>query len=145
MASIVFAGGGDALKALISGTVQLSSGVLAPAHPQIKAGAIKGLAVTGRTRWPDLPEIPTMLEAGYPDFVFETYTALMAPAKTPPAIVGQLEKSALAVLAKPDMREKLTKAGFEVTARDGKGHAARIAKEVPMYRDIIAQAGIKKL
>jgi tripartite-type tricarboxylate transporter receptor subunit TctC len=145
MATIVFPGGGDALKALISGTVQLSSGVLAPAHPQIKAGAVKGLAVTGRTRWHDLPEIPTMLEAGYPDFVFDTYTALMAPAKTPPEIVGRLEKIALEVLAKPDMRERLTKAGFEVTAKDGKGHAERIAKEVPMFREIIAQAGIKKL
>jgi tripartite-type tricarboxylate transporter receptor subunit TctC len=145
MASVPFAGGGDALKALISGTVQLSSGVLAPAHPQIKAGAIKGLAVTGRTRWHDLPEIPTMLEAGYPDFVFETYTALMAPAKTPPEIVSRLEKIALEVLAKPEMRQKLTQAGFEVTARDSKGHAERIAKEVPMFRDIIAQAGIKKL
>jgi tripartite-type tricarboxylate transporter receptor subunit TctC len=145
MASVPFAGGGDALKALISGTVQLSSGVLAPAHPQIKAGAVKGLAVTGRTRWHDLPEIPTMLEAGYPDFVFETYTALMAPAKTPPEIVSRLEKIALDVLAKPDMRQKLTQAGFEVTARNGKGHAERLAKEVPMFRDIIAQAGIKKL
>src|SRR5918912_2968108 len=122
MATVVFAGGGDALKALISGTVQLSSGVLAPAHPQIKAGAIKGLAVTGRTRWHDLPDIPTMLEAGYPDFVFETYTALMAPAKTPPEIVGQLERVALEVLHKPDMREKLTQAGFEVTAKPGKEH-----------------------
>src|SRR5262249_31286609 len=74
MATIPFPGGGDALKALLSGTVQLSSGVLAPAHPQIKAGAIKGLAVTGRTRWHDLPDIPTMLESGYPDFVFDTYT-----------------------------------------------------------------------
>jgi tripartite-type tricarboxylate transporter receptor subunit TctC len=145
MATIVFPGGGDALKALISGTVQLSSGVLAPAHPQIKAGAVKGLAVTGRTRWHDLPRIPTMLEAGYPDFVFDTYTALMAPAKTPPEVVGRLEKIALEVLAKPDMRQKLTQAGFEVTAKDGKGHAERIAKEVPMFRDIIAQAGIKKL
>ena len=145
MATIVFPGGGDALKALISGTVQLSSGVLAPAHPQIKAGAVKGLAVTGRTRWHDLPEIPTMLEAGYPDFVFDTYTALMAPAKTPPEVVGRLEKIALEVLAKPDMRQKLTQAGFEVTAKDGKGHAERIAKEVPMFREIIAQAGIKKL
>jgi tripartite-type tricarboxylate transporter receptor subunit TctC len=145
MASIPFPGGGDALKALLSGTVQLSSGVLAPAHPQIKAGTIKGLAVTGRTRWHDLPDIPTMLEAGYPDFVFETYTALMAPAKTPPEIVGRLEKTALEILNKPDMREKLTKAGFEVTARDGKGHMARITKEVPMFRDIIVQAGIKKL
>ena len=145
MATVVFPGGGDALKAVISGTVQLSSGVLAPAHPQIKAGNIKGLAVTGPTRWHDLPEIPTMLESGYPDFVFDTYTALMAPAKTPPEVVARLEKAALDILAKPEMRQRLTQAGFEVTAKDGKGHMARVAKEVPMFSDIIAQAGIKKL
>jgi tripartite-type tricarboxylate transporter receptor subunit TctC len=145
MATVVFPGGGDALKALLSGTVQLSSGVLAPAHPQIKAGNIKGLAVTGPTRWHDLPDIPTMNESGYPDFVFDTYTALMAPAKTPPEVVSRLEKVALEILAKPEMRQRLTQAGFEVTARDGKGHMERVAKEVPMFRDIIAQAGIKKL
>ena len=145
MATIVFPGGGDALKALLSGTVQLSSGVLAPAHPQIKAGNIKGLAVTGPTRWHDLPDIPTMVESGYPDFVFDTYTALMAPAKTPPEIVSRLEKVALDILSKPDMRQRLTQAGFEVTARTGKGHMERVAKEVPMFRDIIVQAGIAKL
>jgi tripartite-type tricarboxylate transporter receptor subunit TctC len=145
MATVVFAGGGDALKALMSGTVQLSSGVLAPAHPHIKAGTVKALAVTGRARWHDLPEVPTMLEAGYPDFVFETYTALMAPAKTPPEIVGRLERLALDILHRPDMREKLTQSGFEVTALSGKDHMARIAKEVPLFRDIIAQAGIQKL
>ena len=68
MATVVFPGGGDALKALLSGTVQLSSGVLAPAHPQIKAGNIKGLAVTGPKRWHDLPDIPTMIEFGLPGF-----------------------------------------------------------------------------
>ena len=145
MATIVFPGGGDALKALLTGTVQLSSGVLAPAHPQIKAGNVKGLAVTGTTRWHDLPEIPTMLESGYKDFVFDTYTALMAPAKTPPEIVGKLEKVALDILARPDMRERLAKSGFEVTAKDGKGHMARITKEVPMFRDIIEDANIAKL
>jgi tripartite-type tricarboxylate transporter receptor subunit TctC len=145
MATIVFTGGGEALKALLGGTVQLSSGVLAPAHAHIKSGAILGLAVTGETRWPDLPDIPTMKEAGYDDFVFETYTAIMAPVKTPPDIVAKLEKEMLAILAKPDMREKLTKAGFQVTARDGKTHMARVAKEVPMFRDIIAKAGIKRI
>jgi tripartite-type tricarboxylate transporter receptor subunit TctC len=145
MATVVFAGGGDALKAVIAGTVQLSSGVLAPAHPHIKAGTIRGLAVTGSSRWHDLPEIPTMVEAGYKDFVFETYTALVAPAKTPPEIVRQLEKVALEILNRPEMREKLTQSGFDVTAKDGKGHMARVAKEVPTFRDIIAQAGIKKL
>ena len=145
MATVVFAGGGDALKALLSGTVQLSSGVLAPAHPHLKAGTIKGLAVTGRTRWRDLPEIPTMEEAGYPDFVFDTYTALMAPAKTPPEVVARLEGVALDVLRRPDMRAKLTESGFEVTAKPGKEHMTRIAREVPMFADIISRAGIKKL
>jgi tripartite-type tricarboxylate transporter receptor subunit TctC len=145
MATVVFAGGGDALKAVIAGTVQLSSGVLAPAHPHIKAGAIRGLAVTGTSRWHDLPEIPTMIEAGYKDFVFDTYTALLAPAKTPPEIVQALAKPALEILSRPEMRAKLTQSGFDVTARDGKGHMDRVAKEVPMFRDIITQAGIKKL
>jgi tripartite-type tricarboxylate transporter receptor subunit TctC len=145
MATVVFAGGGDALKALLSGTVQLSSGVLAPAHPHIKAGTIKGLAVTGTKRWYDLPDIPTMLEAGYNDFVFETYTAMMAPAKVPSEIVSRIERVALDILAKPEIKQKLTQSGFEVTAKTGKEHMARVAKEVPMFRDIIAQAGIQKL
>lgn len=143
MATVVFAGGGEALQALMSGTVQLSSGVLAPAHQHIKAGTIRGLAVTGETRWHDLPDIPTMAEAGFPDFVFETYAALLAPIKTPPEIVARLEKETLAILAKPEVKAKLVASGFQVQARDGKGHMARVAKEVPMYRNIITQAGIK--
>ena len=143
MATVVFTGGGEALQALLSGTVQLSSGVLAPAHPHIKSGTIKGLAVTGAARWHDLPDIPTMLEAGYKDFVFETYTAVLAPAKTPPEIVSRLEKEILGILNKPEMRERLVKSGFQVQAKTGKEHMARVAKEVPMFREIIAQAGIK--
>jgi tripartite-type tricarboxylate transporter receptor subunit TctC len=143
MATIVFAGGGEALQAVLGGTVQLSSGTLAPALPQIKAGALKALAVTGATRWPELPEVPTMQEAGYKDFVFETYTALLAPAKTPPEIVSRLERDSLAILRRPEMGGKLSELGFEIQARDGKGHMARVAKEVPMFRAIIAQAGIK--
>jgi tripartite-type tricarboxylate transporter receptor subunit TctC len=145
MATVVFPGGGDALKAVISGTVQLSSGVLAPAHPHIKAGTIRGLALTGTKRWHDLPDIPTMEEAGYKDFVFETYTALMAPDKVPPEIVSRLEKVALDILATPEIKQKLTQSGFDVTAKPGKDHMARIAKEVPLFRDFIAQAGIQKL
>ena len=145
MATVVFAGGGDALKAVIAGTVQLSSGTLAPAHPQIKAGMLKGLAVTGTSRWHDLPDIPTMEEAGYKDFVFDTYTALMAPAKTPPEFVAKLESVALDILRKSDIRQKLTESGFEVTAKSGKDHMVRVTKEVAMFRQIIEQAKITKL
>jgi tripartite-type tricarboxylate transporter receptor subunit TctC len=144
MASVTHTGGGEALNALLSKTVQLSSGVLAPAHPHIKSAAIKGLAVTGAVRWHDLPDIPTMLEAGYKDFVFETYTSLMAPANISPETVAWLERECLKVLQRPELRDKLLAAGFEVQAKDGKAHMARVAREVPMYREIIAGAGIGK-
>jgi tripartite-type tricarboxylate transporter receptor subunit TctC len=71
--------------------VQLSSGSLAPAAPHIKAGTLRCLAVSAQNRWPDLPDVPTMQELGYKDFVFPTDCALMAPAKTPPEYVrGQV-------------------------------------------------------
>jgi len=108
-----------------------------------RARVIKGLAVTGTERWHDLPDIPTMLEAGYKDFVFETYTALLAPEKTPAEIVSKLEKECLAILNKPAMREKLVQSGFQVQAKDGKGHMERVKKEVEMFRGRIRQAGIK--
>ena len=114
LADVVFKGGGDAITALLSGTVQLSSGSLAPAPPHIKAGTLRCLAVTGETRWPDLPDVPTMQEAGYKDFVFATDMALLAPAKTPPEVVKWLEKETLKVLRTPEMKEKLYKAGFQV-------------------------------
>jgi tripartite-type tricarboxylate transporter receptor subunit TctC len=144
MATVTHTGGGEALRALLSNTVQLSSGVLAPAHPHIKSGAIRGLAVTGAARWSDLPDIPTMLEAGYNDFVFETYTSLMAPARTPAETVTWLERESLKVLDRPELRNNLVAAGFEIQAKDGKTHMARVAREVPMYREIIASAGIAR-
>ncbi len=145
MATSVYAGGGDAIKALLSGTVQISSGTLAPAFPHMKAGTLRALAQTGKSRWTGLPDVPTMAEAGFPDFVFDTFCALVAPAKVPAEIVKKLETTILGIVAKPDMKKKLTDAGFEITALDGKGHAARIAREVPMFKDVIEKAGIKKL
>jgi tripartite-type tricarboxylate transporter receptor subunit TctC len=69
----------------------------------------------------------------------------MAPAKVPAEIVSRLEKVALDILAKPEMKQRLTQSGFDVTAKPGKDHMARVAKEVPLFRDFIAQAGIQKL
>jgi tripartite-type tricarboxylate transporter receptor subunit TctC len=145
MATVVFQGGGDAVKAILAGTVQLSSGTVPPALPHIRAGTLKALAQTGSARWVGLPDVPTMAESGYNDFVFETYCALVAPAKVPPEVVGKLEKTILDITKKPDMQKKLVEAGFDVTAKDGKDHGARIAKEVPLFKKIIADAGISKL
>jgi tripartite-type tricarboxylate transporter receptor subunit TctC len=142
---VVFKGGGDALQALLSGTVQLSSGSLPPAAPHIKAGTLRCLTVTGETRWPDMPDVPTMQEAGYKDFVFATDTVLLAPSKTPPEAVKWLEKETLKVLGTPDMKEKLYKAGFQVRPKGADAAWARVTKEIALFKGIIDQAGIKKL
>jgi len=142
---VVFKGGGDAIQALLSGTAQLSSGSLPPAAPHIKAGMLRCLAVTGETRWPDMPDVPTMGEAGYKDFVFATDTVLLAPAKTPPEAVNYLEKETLKILGTPEMKDKLYKAGFLVRPKGAKDAWARVTKEIGMFKGIIEQAGIKKL
>jgi tripartite-type tricarboxylate transporter receptor subunit TctC len=65
--------------------------------------------------------------------------------KTPPDVVARLEKETLAILSRPEMRERLAQSGFQVQAKTGKEHMERVAREVPMYRNIIAQAHIEKL
>jgi tripartite-type tricarboxylate transporter receptor subunit TctC len=145
LANVVYKGGGDAIAALLAGTAQLSSGSLPPAAPHIKAGTFRCLAVTGDTRWPDMPDVPTMEEAGYKDFVFATDTFLLAPAKTPPEIVSWLEAQTLKVLGTPQMKDKLYAQGFLVRPKGAKDEWARVLKEIDLFKGIIDQAGIQKL
>jgi tripartite-type tricarboxylate transporter receptor subunit TctC len=142
---VVFKGGGDALQALLSGTVQLSSGSLPPAAPHIKAGTLRCLAVTGETRWPDLPDVPTMVESGYKDFVLATDTVMLAPAKTPPEAVKWFETEILKILNTAEMKEMLFKRGFQVRPKGAKEAWARVTKEIDMFKSIIEQADMKKL
>lgn len=142
--AIVFhTGGGQALQSIMSGATQINIGVLGTAHPQIQAGNVVGLAVTGLQRWHDLPNVPTMIDAGFKDYVTENITMMMAPAKTPADIVATLEKTTLAVLAKPDVRQRLTASGFQVTATTGKVFSERMARDLPLYRKLIQDAGVK--
>jgi tripartite-type tricarboxylate transporter receptor subunit TctC len=142
---VVFKGGGDAIEALLSGNVQLSSGSLAPALPHIKSGTLRCLVVTGEARWPELPEVPTMAEAGYLDFVFATDMVLLAPAKTAPEDVKWLEAETLKVLQTAQMKDRLFQAGFLVRAKGADAAWARVTKEIDTYKEIIEKAGIKKL
>jgi tripartite-type tricarboxylate transporter receptor subunit TctC len=145
LADVVFKGGGDAIAALLAGTAQLSSGSLPPALPHIKEGTLRCLAVTGDARWPDLPDVPTMEEAGYKDFVFAVDCVLLAPAKTPSEDVKWLETETLKVLVSPDTSDKLVKAGFQVRAKGAAAAWTRVMKEIDMFKQIIDQAGVQKL
>lgn len=145
LADVVFKGGGDAIEALLTGTVQLSSGSLGPALPHIKSGALRCLAVCGESRWPELLDVPTMEESGYKDFVFATDMVLLTPANTPPADVAWLEAETLKVLSTPEMKDRLFQSGFLVRPKGAQAAWARVTKEITTFKQIIDQAGIKKL
>jgi tripartite-type tricarboxylate transporter receptor subunit TctC len=143
--AVVYKGGGDALQAVLAGTTQLSIGSLPPAAAHIKAGTLRCLAVTGEARWPDLPNVPTMVEAGYQDFVLAVDCVLLAPSKTPPAAIKWMETEVLKVLSTPEMKAKLFKSGFQVRPKGAKDAWARVTKEMEMFKGIIKQAEMKKL
>ena len=140
---VPFPGAGPAIQAILSGTTQICCAALPPAHPHIESGAIKALAVTGARRWVDLPNVPTMVELGYKDFIAETFQAFMAPVKTPPDIVEMLSKKVIEVLKVPAIKDQLQNGGFEVIANGPDGMRKRIVDEVPKWRDVVAKAGIK--
>jgi tripartite-type tricarboxylate transporter receptor subunit TctC len=145
LADVVFKGGGDAVQALLTGTVELSVGSLGAALPHIKAGTFRCLAICGDSRWPELPAVATMAEAGYDGFNIGTDMVLLAPAKMPPAEIKWLESATLKVLLSPEMKDKLFQAGFLVRAKGADAAWARVTKEITTFKQIIDQAGIAKL
>ena len=143
MQHVPFRGAGPAAQAVLASTVQVASVALAAAEGLIKGGELRALAVTGAERWFSLPEVPTMIESGFPNFVSDTFNALFAPTGTPPEIVAVLVKESRAAMQRPTAREQARRAGFEIVAGTPEQLAARVAAEVPSVRELVAKAGIK--
>ena len=140
---VPYRGGGPALVDTISGQVDMSFPTLSAAVPHVKAGNLKALAITGATRSELLPDVPTMKEAGVPDFVFVQWLALLAPAGTPREIVAKLNTSLNSALGSPQVRQKFEEQGFEPFATSPDETGKFLAGEVKRYASLIKTKGIK--
>ena len=143
MTHVPFNGAAPAVQALLAGTTQVAVSALPPVLPFAQSGEIKVLAITGASRWPDLPDVPTMVELGYKDFVAETAQFFFAPARTAPDIVEKLSAKSMEVLKEPAVVQQLRTNGYEVTAHGTDALRKRIEIELPKWHDIIEKAGIK--
>jgi len=143
MLHIPYPGGGQALQSLLGGTVEVASLATPQALPQVQAGRIKALALTGRERSPEMPELPTMLEAGLQGAVAETWQGLFMPAGTPDAIVERIARETTKVLQQPDVIEKFRQVGLVVVGKGPDALRARLAEEVPRWKEVIEKSGIK--
>jgi tripartite-type tricarboxylate transporter receptor subunit TctC len=110
--TIPFKSGGEALPALLGGHVDMASNTITTVGPQIKAGKLRGLAVTSDKRLPDFPDVPTTAEEGMPDINFRTWFGLLAPAGTPPAVIKVLIPVAAKIFTNPEIIQRAVKAGF---------------------------------
>src|SRR5690349_21592748 len=143
MVHVPFRGAGPAAQAVLASQLQVASVALAAAEPLIKSGDLRALAVTGEQRWFSLPEVPTMIESGYPGFVSDTFNALFAPAGTPPEIFAILVKSSRAAMQRPEAIDAAHKAGFQIVVSEPAQLARRVAAEIQGVKELVARAGIK--
>jgi tripartite-type tricarboxylate transporter receptor subunit TctC len=140
---VPYASGSQVTQSLLTGTTQLGSTALPAGEPMVKAGTLTGLVVSGASRWPSLPAVPTMVELGFPDFVAEIFTALMAPAGTPAEVVSLLQ-SELAKLARdPAVVAKAERAGYAWIGAGPEALRGKMAQELAQSQEVIRFAGIK--
>jgi tripartite-type tricarboxylate transporter receptor subunit TctC len=144
IAHIPFNGAAPALQAALAGTTDIASVSIAGLIGFIRSGELKGLAQTGNERWFDLPDVPTMGEAGVPNAVVETSQMFLAPAGTPAPIIRRLAEETQVILQKPDIKAKMLNAGFMVKYEGPEDLHSRMVREIPMWKEIVERAGLEK-
>ena len=140
---VPYGGGGPAVQAVLGDVSQLTLLSYAALKGQIAGGKIKPLAVTGAKRLPELPDVPTVAESGFPGFEAYSWIGIFAPAATPPDTLHKLTEDFRATLNAPEVHARLTQAGFEVMATDGPGVERHAKQEYERWGTFVRNSGLK--
>jgi len=142
---VPFQGGAPAIQSVVAGHTPISFQAIPPATELIRAGKLRALAVTSKKRAATLPDVPTLDELGVADQEAETMQGILVPAGTPKEIVALLEREIRAVIASPDVREKMQAAGIEPEGGSSQDFAAYIKAEIAKWRKVISAANIRQI
>ena len=134
-----------AMTDVIAGQVPVFFDFVSTGAPHVRAGKVRGLATTGTKRSPVLPELPTMIEAGVPDFEATTWIAVFAAAGTPPSTIVRLHNEIAAILAMPAVKERLDAFGLDLAAEGPEALGALLKSDTVKWSAVIAKAGIPPL
>jgi tripartite-type tricarboxylate transporter receptor subunit TctC len=135
-------GAQPALTDLLGGQVQVLLAVPATAMPHIKSGKLRALAVSSRGRSPLAPELPPIAEA-VPGFEGATWYGVVAPARTPAAVVAQLNRDIVAALRTPEVHDRLSSQGVEIVGSTSDEFARFIAAEIPKWAKAVKLSGAR--
>ena len=143
MVHVPYKSGGLAVLDAVGGQVQLTYPALAGANAHIRAGRLVGLGISSKNRVASMPEIPTFIEQGLKDFEVFSWVGLIAPAKTPRAIIERLHKEAIAVMKEPDVLERFGVLGIDPVANTPEEFEAQIKADLARWKGVVERAGIK--
>jgi len=142
--AVPYKGGGQAIVDLVSGNVPVAVLGAAPLAPQARAGRIKLLAVTSKTRSKSFPDVPTLAELGYPDMNITQWFGAVAPVGTPKDIVARLSLAMNKALADPKVEDRLFNAGLEVVGGTPEEMGQRMKLETAIWSKAAKEAGLGK-
>ena len=140
---VPFRGAAQTIPAMLAGDVNFAIDNLASYVPIIQSGKMRALAVTSAQRWPTLPDIPTMGEAGIKDFVVTSWAAFVLPAGTPRPIVDKLSAAQRQIAGESSVQERFLVAGARVLSSTPEGALPFAAKERAIWKDVVAKSGAK--
>lgn len=143
MVHVPYKGGGQAQADVLSGVAQLNFNVVPTSLSMIRAGKLKAFAVTSRRRSEALPEVPTMIESGYPDVVAVTWNGILAPTGTPREAIQKLNDAIVAAMRTPEMKEQLAKIGQEAAWTTPEEFANFLREETERWRRVIPASGLR--
>ncbi len=142
MTHVPYKGSGPAIQDVLAGQVQVFISTPPSLMQHVQSGKLKGLAVTGKSRHPGMPNVPTTAEAGLPSFQLESWVGLFAPAGTPAPVITKLTESVKKSLALPEVKERADAAGVEVRYLTPAATDALVKKELPYWNKAIKSANI---
>lgn len=140
---IPYRGGGPAMLDTIGGHVQMSFPVLSAALPQVQGGKLRALGVTGPNRSPLMPDVPTISEAGLPDYSFETWFMVFAPAGTPEPIMEKLNTTLNQTLNSPELKERMIREAYDPAPSSLEEARTLLSNDMKKWSEVIAAAGIQ--
>jgi tripartite-type tricarboxylate transporter receptor subunit TctC len=140
---IPYKSSGESVQAVLGGQVMMTIVDPPPATGALKAGTLRGLAVTSGKRHPSWPDLPTMAEAGVPDMEVPVWTAFFAPARTPPAIVARLQKEVARVVQTTEVRERFAGMGLDPVGGSSDDLGRRVARDIEKWTAVAKAANIK--
>jgi tripartite-type tricarboxylate transporter receptor subunit TctC len=143
MVHVPFPGAAQAVSSALAGHTQIAFTALPPALANIKDGKLRALAVLAVKRVAEVPDVPTMQEAGYPDQEADTLTGVLAPAGTPKEIVDLLNREIAKAVAEPDVTANLIKLGFVPVANKPEEFGARIKSEIAKWGKVVHDANLR--